>query len=84
MPLSAHVVQGEGEFLVDGHFGVSLKGYKEPRLVRAQQRFLDTLSQETGIPLWRQAILNPPHFIVQNCGTERADPATGRGRILPP
>ena len=68
MPLPAHVVQGEGEFLVDGHFGVSLKGYKEPRLERAQQRFLDTLSQETGIPLWRQAILNPPHFIVQTAG----------------
>src|SRR5882672_11526644 len=68
MPLPARVVQGEGEFLIDGGFGIALKGYKEPRLERAQQRFLDTLSRETGIPLWRQAILNPPHFIVQTGG----------------
>src|ERR1700730_9727049 len=49
MPLPSHVVQGQGEFLIDGNFGIALKGYKEPRLERAQQRFLDTLSQETGI-----------------------------------
>jgi hexosaminidase len=68
MPLPAHVVQGEGEFLIDGHFGISLKGYKEPRLERAQQRFLDMLSHETGIPLWREAIRNQPHFIIQTMG----------------
>ncbi len=68
MPLPAHVVQGEGEFLIDGHFGISLKGYKEPRLEQAQQRFLERLSQETGIPLWREAILSPPHFVVQTAG----------------
>ena len=61
MPLPAHVVQGEGEFPIDGNFGIALKGYKEPRLERARQRFLDTLSRETGIPLWRQAIHNQPH-----------------------
>jgi hypothetical protein len=61
-------VRGEGEFLIDGNFGVTLKGYKEPRLERAQQRFLDLLSQETGIPLWRQAILNEPHFIIETAG----------------
>ncbi len=72
MPLPAHVMQGEGEFLIDGDFGVALKGYKEARLERAQQRFLDTLSHETGIPLWRQAILNPPHFIVQTAGPSAA------------
>lgn len=48
MPLPAHVVQGEGEFLIDGGFGIALKGYKDARLERAQQRFLDTLSRETG------------------------------------
>ena len=72
MPLPARVVQGEGEFLIDGGFGIALKGYKEARLERAQQRFLDTLSRETGIPLWRQAILNPPHFIVQTAGPSAA------------
>jgi hexosaminidase len=72
MPLPAHVMQGEGEFLIDGYFGIALKGYKEARLERAQQSFLDTLSRETGIPLWRQAILNPPHFIVQTAGPSAA------------
>jgi len=72
MPLPAHVMQGEGEFVIDGDFGIALKGYKEVRLERAQQRFLDTLSRETGIPLWRQAILNPPHFIVQTAGPSAA------------
>jgi hexosaminidase len=65
-------MQGEGEFLIDGDFGIALKGYEEARLGRARQRFLDTLSQETGIPLWRQAILNPPHFIVQIAGASAA------------
>ncbi len=72
MPFPAHVVQGEGEFLIDGAFGIALKGYKEARLERAQQRFLDTLSRETGIPLWRQAVLNPPHFTVQTAGPSAA------------
>lgn len=72
MPLPAHVVQGEGEFVIDGHFGVALKGYTEPRLERAQQRFLDVLSRETGIPLWREARLNSPHFTIQTAGPSAA------------
>jgi hexosaminidase len=72
MPLPAHFARGEGEFPVDGNFGVVLKGYKEPRLERAQQRFLDILSKETGIPLWRQAIHNQPHLIVQTAGPSAA------------
>ena len=68
MPLPAHVVQGEGEFLIDGNFGIELKSYKEARLERARQRFLDTLSLETGIPLWREAIINSPHFFIQTSG----------------
>jgi hexosaminidase len=68
MPLPAHVVQRQGEFVIDGSFGIALKGYREPRLERAEQRFLDLLSKETGIPLWREAILNPPHFTIQTAG----------------
>jgi hexosaminidase len=68
MPLPAHVVQGDGEFVIDGHLGIALKGYQEPRLERARQRFLDLLSRETGIPLWREAILNQPNFIIQTAG----------------
>jgi hexosaminidase len=72
MPLPEHVVLGGGEFPIDGSFGIALKGYKEPRLERAQQRFLDTLSRETGIPLWREAIHNQPRFIVQTAGPSAA------------
>ncbi|WP_263368738.1 beta-N-acetylhexosaminidase [Edaphobacter bradus] len=68
MPLPAHVERGEGEFLINGNFGVALQGYKEPRLERARQRFLDTLSRETGIPLWREAVINDPHFIIKVAG----------------
>jgi hexosaminidase len=65
MPLPSHVVLGQGQFLIDGHFGIALQGYTEPRLQRAQHRFLVTLSRETGIPLWRQAQFNPPSFVVK-------------------
>ena len=68
MPLPAKVVMGQGEFPIDGSFGIGLRGYSEARLERAQQRFLDVLSRETGIPLWREARLNSPHFVVQTAG----------------
>ena len=72
MPLPAHVVQGKGEFLIDGSFGIALKGYKDGRLERARKRFLETLSRETGIPLWREAIVDSPHFTVQTAGPSAA------------
>ncbi|HEY2462290.1 MAG TPA: family 20 glycosylhydrolase, partial [Candidatus Acidoferrum sp.] len=78
MPLPAHFVQGQGEFLIDGNFGIALKGYKESRLERARERFLDTLSSETGIPLWREAILNQPHFMIQTTGPSAAVQQLGK------
>ncbi|MHB1957431.1 MAG: beta-N-acetylhexosaminidase [Acidobacteriaceae bacterium] len=68
MPLPSHVVQGQGQFPIDGNFGIALQGYTGPRLQRAQQRFLMTLSRETGIPLWREAQFNPPSFVVKTGG----------------
>ncbi len=65
MPLPSHVVEGQGQFLIDGNFGIDLQGYTEPRLQRAKQRFLVTLSRETGIPLWRQAQFNQPNFVIK-------------------
>lgn len=53
MPVPAHLERGEGQFVIDGNFDVRLDGYKEPRLEEAKQRFLQKLSDETGIPLWR-------------------------------
>jgi hexosaminidase len=48
MPLPAAYKMGEGQLPVDHHFFVSLTGYKEPRLDQAVQRFLNTLSRQTG------------------------------------
>jgi hexosaminidase len=72
MPVPAHVTQGEGDFFIDGSFGIALKGHEEPRLERARRRFLDILSKETGIPLWHEAIVNQPHFMIQTSGPSAA------------
>lgn len=68
MPMPAHIVPGEGQFIIDGRFGIALDGYTEPRLVRGEQRFLETLSRETGIPLWREAQFNHASFIIKTDG----------------
>ena len=65
MPLPAHSSLGEGQFLIDGSFGIALEGYTEPRLVLGEQRFLDTLSRETGIPLGREARSNKASLVIK-------------------
>src|SRR6185437_11902899 len=65
MPLPSHVVQGQGQFLIEGNFGIVLQGYTEPRLERAKQRFLVTLSRETGLPHWHEAQFNQPNFVIK-------------------
>jgi len=49
MPLPAAYQMGEGQLAIDGTFTVGLTGYREPRLNGAAQRFLRTLSRETGM-----------------------------------
>jgi hexosaminidase len=71
MPLPSQSTSGQGEFLIDGSFGIELTGYTEPRLEYARQRFLDVLSLETGIPLWREAVVNKPSFTVHTEGPSR-------------
>ncbi len=71
MPLPAHVVAGQGQFVIDGSFNLALHGYTEPRLERARTRFLMRLSRETGIPLWREAQFNQAHFIVETGGASK-------------
>jgi hexosaminidase len=68
MPLPSQSTPSPGEFLVDGSFGIEMTGYSEPRLERARQRFLDVLSRETGIPLWREASVNKSNFTIQTEG----------------
>ena len=68
MPLPAQVKLGTGEFFINNGFGITLEGFKEPRLERAKQRFLKTLSRQTGIPLWHEAYLNKPMFFIKTKG----------------
>ncbi len=49
MPLPAHALVGSGSLSIDGGIQVFLKGYTEPRLERARDRFLANLAGETGI-----------------------------------
>ncbi len=51
MPVPKNISLGQGRMVIDSNFCVSLSGYKEPRLQRAVNRFIDRLSQQTGIPL---------------------------------
>lgn len=67
MPLPAHAQSSSGAFVIDGSVGISLEGYTEPRLVRAQHRFLERLSAETGIPLW-SAKDNRPNVFIRTTG----------------
>lgn len=72
MPVPAQVKPGDGEFLITNGFGIALEGFQEPRLDRAKQRFLNMLSKQTGIPLWREAVLNQPSFFVNTKGASAA------------
>ena len=76
MPLPASATLGQGEFLIDGQFSVTLDGFTEPRLLRARERFLDTLARETGIPFSREegspgSQPAPAHFVIHTAGPSK-------------
>jgi hexosaminidase len=72
MPLPQKATIGTGEFVINNGFGIAFEGYQEPRLERARQRFLNILSRETGIPLWREAALNQPVLFIKTAGPSAA------------
>jgi hexosaminidase len=72
MPLPASATPGQGEFLIDGQFAVTFDGFTEPRLFQARQRFLDTLSGETGIPFLRESAPASSHFEIHASGPSAA------------
>jgi hexosaminidase len=51
MPLPSSYQIGNGRLLIQLSFSAALTGYREPRLERATQRFLNNLSRQTGMPL---------------------------------
>ena len=71
MPLPASAMPGQGEFVIDGQFGVAFDGFTEPRLNRARERFLDTLTRETGMPFSRVGVDDTAHFKVHTGGPSK-------------
>src|SRR5580698_4043740 len=71
MPMPASVTAGQGEFVIDGQFGVAFDGFTEPRLLRARERFLDRLTRETGIPFSRETDPSGSHFQVHTGGPSK-------------
>jgi hexosaminidase len=68
MPLPAHVTQGEGQFLIDGSFAVAVHDYPDTRVLEGRQRFLDTLSRETGIPFAVDGPADKAAFVISTAG----------------
>ncbi len=71
MPLPSHIEMGEGQFIVDGNLSVAVEGYTEPRLMLARDRFLATLSGETGIPITPEAQARPANFTIKTGGASK-------------
>lgn len=69
MPVPAHMENGDGQFVIDGNIHVALEGYSEPRLLLARERFINTLSQETGIPFPKEVPSGPANFTVKTAGS---------------
>jgi len=65
MPLPSHIEMGDGQFVIDGSLTIALDGYTEPRLTLARDRFLATLSRETGIPISHDAQNRPANFTIK-------------------
>jgi hexosaminidase len=72
MPMPAHVTPGDGQFIINRAFTVELDGFKDPRLIGAQKRFLATLSRETGIPFSTEAGAAQPGLIIKTTGPSAA------------
>ena len=65
MPLPSHVAPASGVLRIDGQFTVAFDGFKEPRLERARDRFINTLSRETGIPYHEEEHQGSPTLVVK-------------------
>jgi hexosaminidase len=65
MPLPARATLGQGSFVIDASLRVVLEGHTEPRLDRARQRFLDTLTLRTGIPQWPAPAASAPALTIR-------------------
>jgi len=72
MPLPAHAMQADGQFLLDANFTVAVEGYADERVVKARTRFLHTLGRETGIPYAVLAPTGSASFTIKTGGPSEA------------
>ena len=71
MPLPAQAQPGTGAFVINGSFGIKASGYGEPRLQRAEDRFLAHLTSQTGILFRPQPADSVPHFFIETTGASK-------------
>ena len=71
MPLPSHIEMGDGQFPINGNLTVALEGYTEPRLALARDRFVATLSRETGIPFPHDVQNRPANFTIRTAGPSK-------------
>ncbi len=71
MPMPSHMTMDDGQFLIGGSFSVSLEGYTEPRLTAAKERFVKTLSRETGIPVRGESQGGAASFTIKTAGPSK-------------
>jgi len=71
MPMPSHIETGDGQLLIDGNISVAIEGYTEPRLTLARDRFLATLSRETGIPISPTPPDRPANFTIKAGGPSK-------------
>ena len=72
MPLPAHATSGTGNFILSRSLHIVFEGHTEPRLDRARQRFLDTVTRTTGIPQWPTPSADQPVFTIRTAGPSAA------------
>ena len=72
MPMPLHSTRGVGQLKIDNSFTISLEGYKDARLESARERFLNTLSRETGIPYHHGVTSGEAALTVRTVGADDA------------
>ena len=71
MPMPSHMEMGDGQFPVSLNLSVGFEGIPEPRLLLARERFMDTLSRETGIPFPRKRLDAASNFTIKTGGPSK-------------
>ncbi len=67
MPVPAKLQMGSGQLVVDQLFTVAVAGAKDARLDSGISRFLDQLSRQTGMPLFKQRADTAKTTLVIRC-----------------